>query len=124
MGFFDTNADAIADDYHTAMKAYWKNQGEIECIPIYTMFNQVNVETGRGYKADVIARFWQAERHVRGLLDVAYNIKMMVNNPFRLRTFWMAINHLELNLLGILSFWLIVSFGLYKVINGIAPTPF
>jgi cellulose synthase/poly-beta-1,6-N-acetylglucosamine synthase-like glycosyltransferase len=27
MGFFDTNADAIADDYHTAMKAYWKNQG-------------------------------------------------------------------------------------------------
>lgn len=124
MGWQDTNSDAIADDYHTAMKAYWKNKGEIEVIPVYAMFNQVNVETGKGYVADVIARFWQAERHIRGLLDVAYNLRMFFREPFRWRTFWMAANHLELNVLGIFSFWLIVGYGIARGQLGIPATSY
>ena len=30
------------------------------------------------------ARFWQAERHAKGVADVAYNMKMLFNQPFRL----------------------------------------
>ena len=31
------------------------------------------------------ARFWQAERHAKGVADVAYNMKMLFNQPFRLK---------------------------------------
>ncbi len=66
IGFIDTNADAMCDDYHISNKSLWKTQGQIEIIPIYVFFNMVSLSTGGSLWQDVKARFWQAERHMRG----------------------------------------------------------
>lgn len=78
IGFWDTCQDAIGEDFHTNQKAHWKTQGKSFNVPIYVPFNQVNVQTGKGYMKDVEARFWQAERHAQGCADVAYNINMLL----------------------------------------------
>lgn len=57
----------------------------MKAVPIYVPFNQVNISTGNGYWEDMKARFWQAERHAQGVADVAYNMKMLLNQPFRLK---------------------------------------
>lgn len=43
IGFLDTNADAMCDDFHTSLKALWKKEGELEIVPIYVMFNMTNL---------------------------------------------------------------------------------
>jgi hypothetical protein len=43
IGFWDTCADAIGEDFHTTMKSFWKTQGDVITVPIYSMFNQVNI---------------------------------------------------------------------------------
>jgi hypothetical protein len=83
IGFWDTCADAIGEDFHTTQKAFWKTGGEIKTFPIYAAFNQVNIATGKGYVQDMLARFWQAERHAQGVADVAYNFKMLFKQKFR-----------------------------------------
>ena len=85
IGFWDTCADAIGEDFHTTLKSYWKTQGDMKTCPIYTPFNQVNIETGKGYWEDIKARFWQAERHAKGVADVAWCLKMLLNQPFKLK---------------------------------------
>lgn len=60
IGFWDTCADAIGEDFHTTLKAFWKTNGDVRTVSIHAPFNQVNVQTGNGYWADVTARFWQA----------------------------------------------------------------
>ena len=37
------------------------------------------------------AKFWQAERHATGVIDVAYGFNMMEKNPFEWRSFMSAI---------------------------------
>jgi hypothetical protein len=69
----------------------WKTQGEAITVPIYAPFNQLNLATGNGYCADLEARFWQAERHARGLGDVAYTCARLFREPFNWKTFWMSI---------------------------------
>jgi hypothetical protein len=85
IGFWDTCADAIGEDFHTMMKALWKTQMEVKGRPIYVPFNQANIFTGNGYWADIKARFWQAERHAKGVADVAYCTKMLLTQPFKLK---------------------------------------
>jgi len=46
-------------------------------------FNQVNISTGDGYVEDVLARFWQAERHAQGCADLAWSLKMVLSRKFR-----------------------------------------
>ena len=91
IGFWDTVEEAIGEDFHTTQKAIWKTNGEAIAVPIYAPFNQLNLATGNGYCADLEARFWQAERHARGLGDIAYTFNMLVKRPFNLKTFWMAL---------------------------------
>jgi hypothetical protein len=92
IGWWDTCADAIGEDFHMTEKAFWKTAGNVEAIPIYAPFNQVCIQTGNGAWADIKARFWQAERHARGVSDVAYNINMLIKKPFSWRTFVVAYN--------------------------------
>ena len=75
--YWDTCTDAIADDYHTVMKAVWKTKSRAQGIAIFTPFNQVNLSTGKGYCKDIKAKFWQVERHGTGILDTAYGLNMM-----------------------------------------------
>jgi hypothetical protein len=53
IGFWDTCADAIGEDFHTTQKAFWKTGGELITVPIYTPFNQLNIQTGQSYWADI-----------------------------------------------------------------------
>lgn len=55
--------------------------------------------TGQGYWADLRARFWQAERHMRSLYVNSYNLNMLFKNPFRWQTFIATIVYLETFLL-------------------------
>jgi hypothetical protein len=87
IGFWDTCADAIGEDFHTTQKAYWKTGGEAIAVPIYVPFNQLNLSTGNGYKEDVLARFWQAERHAQGTSDLAWEFKMLFTQRFNLQNF-------------------------------------
>lgn len=77
VGFWDTVEEAIGEDLHTFMKTVWKTEGKVRGIPIYVPFNQLNLSTGGTVWQDLKARFWQAERHARGVADVAYMINMM-----------------------------------------------
>ena len=60
IGWWDTCADAIGEDFHMTEKAFWKTDGNIIAIPILAPFNQLSIQTGKGYWADIKARFWQA----------------------------------------------------------------
>lgn len=52
----------------------------------------ISLQTGEGYFADLKARFWQAERHMRSMLDAAYGFNMLFKNEFNLRTCWATIS--------------------------------
>lgn len=77
IGYWDTCADAIGEDFHTMEKAFWKTHGELITVPIYVAFNQVNLQSG-SYFGDIQARFWQAERHAQGVADVAYSLNQFI----------------------------------------------
>ena len=86
-------------------KAFWKTEGKVEAVPIFAPFNQLCIQTGKGYIADMKARFWQAERHARGVSDVPYNINMLIKRPFRWKTFVAAFHVIENYILPALIPW-------------------
>lgn len=49
ISFWDTNEEAIGEDFHTVQKMFWETDGDIRGIPIYAPFNQTNVSTGGTY---------------------------------------------------------------------------
>lgn len=83
VGFWDTCSDAVGDDFHTPQKIYWKTHGDCHLVPIYVPFNQLSLEVKGGCFTNFKAKFWQSERHTQGVHDVAYNIKMLLTQPFR-----------------------------------------
>lgn len=95
IGWWDTCPDAIGEDFHMTEKAFWKTQGRIITVPIMAPFNQISIQTGKGYWEDIKARFWQAERHARGVSDVPYNINMLIKQPFSWKTFIAALQVIE-----------------------------
>lgn len=115
IGFWDTCPDAIGEDFHTTLKAFWKTNGDVRTVEIHAPFNQVNVQTGNGYWADVSARFWQAERHARGCADAAYVLKMLFSKPFHWRTWLISYNCLECFVLPTLVPWVCVGNFLSQV---------
>lgn len=47
IGFWDTCADAIGEDFHTCQKCHWKLLDEsFVTVPIYVPFNQFSLSTG------------------------------------------------------------------------------
>lgn len=36
-------------------------------VPIFIPFNQLNIQTGKGYLEDIKAKYWQIERHARAV---------------------------------------------------------
>lgn len=90
------------------MKAFWKTNGDVRTCEMHIPFNLVNVQTGNGYYEDVMARFWQAERHARGCADVAYTIKMLLTKPFHWRTTFFSYHIIETFVLSALIPWAII----------------
>ena len=117
IGFWDTCADAIGEDFHTCQKCYWKKEGDIITVPILTPFNQLSLTTGEGYCSDMKARFWQAERHTRGVSDVAYCLNMLFKNPCKIMNFILTMLVAEVFLLAALIPWAMLSLGIhYKIV--------
>lgn len=81
-------------------------------MPIYAPFNQVNISTGNGYVEDVLARFWQAERHAQGCSDLAWNFKMLFTRKFKPMNFVIFYQIFEtFTLPGVLP-WVFISLSL------------
>jgi hypothetical protein len=125
IGFWDTCADAIGEDLHTTLKAYWKTRGKITCVPIPAPFNQANLETGKGYWENCKAKFWQVERHMRGVIDVAYNFKMLFNQPFKLKNLVVWFFHLDTFLVFATVPWMLIgmNYQQYIVFQYERPSP-
>lgn len=109
IGFWDTCPDAIGEDFHTTIKALWKTKMQIKARPIYAPFNQVNICTGNGYWEDCKARFWQAERHAKGVADVAYCFKMILTQPFHPRNFLVFWFVIETFAVAAIFPWILIS---------------
>ena len=58
-------------------------------IPIYIPFNQLNIQTGKGYVADIKAKYSQIERHARAVAEIGYTILMVMRNKFSFKSFYL-----------------------------------
>ena len=74
VGFWDKNAEALGEDMHTLSKLFWKTEGRARSIPIYTSFNQLNLEQADSYISNVVGKWQQALRHSYGIHEVSYNM--------------------------------------------------
>ena len=116
IGFWDTNPDAIGEDFHTCQKCFWKINGTVHTVPIYTPFNQLSLLTGKGYCSDIKARFWQLERHTRGVSDVAYSFNMLIKAKFQFRNIFLTLLVLEVFIVAAVVPWAILSIGIQYVL--------
>ncbi len=57
--FWDTCEDAVGEDFHMFHKTFWKTKGEVKGIPIFTAFNQLNVQVDDSIVSNLVAKFWQ-----------------------------------------------------------------
>lgn len=107
------------------MKASWKTQMQVKSRPIHVPFNQVNISTGNGYWEDMKARFWQAQRHAKGVADVAYNTKMIISQPFKFKNLLVYMFVFEAFALGATIPWMMLSLNYQKYIlfNFSKPSP-
>lgn len=80
----------------------------------------MNIQTGKGYRADIAARFWQAERHGRGCADAAYCLKQIFSKGVNWRLFIIFYQVMEITTLpGILPWCMIgsTSMSVYYYFN-------
>lgn len=119
IGYWDTNGDAIGEDFHTCQKCHWKLEGPMHTAAVFVPFNQFSLSTGEGYCKDIKARFWQAERHTRGVSDVAYCLNMLFKTRFKLRNLALTFLVAEVFLIAAVVPWALFSLGImYKVVPG------
>jgi hypothetical protein len=109
IGYWDTCADAIGEDFHTFQKAFWKTNGEVKAKIIVAPFNQSNIETGKGYLANIKARFWQGERHAQGCADIAYSLNQLIKNPTLWKGYAMFYIVLESFIIPAILPWIYIS---------------
>ena len=74
VGFWDKNGQALSEDMHTFSKVFWKTAGRVKCIPIFTPFNQLNLQQPGSYLSNVAGKWNQTLRHSYGIHEVSYNI--------------------------------------------------
>ena len=64
------------------------------------------------------ARFWQAERHTRGVSDVAYCLNMLFKGPFVFKNIFLTLIVAEVFIIAAVIPWAMLMLGLhYKVIS-------
>eukprot|EP00183_Erythrolobus_madagascarensis_P003114 CAMPEP_0185851932 /NCGR_PEP_ID=MMETSP1354-20130828/12444_1 /TAXON_ID=708628 /ORGANISM="Erythrolobus madagascarensis, Strain CCMP3276" /LENGTH=510 /DNA_ID=CAMNT_0028553047 /DNA_START=143 /DNA_END=1675 /DNA_ORIENTATION=- len=72
--FLDAHPDAIADDSHVVLKAYFKTRGNIRFHAVWAPINMLNLNEGAWFKT-LWERFIQAKRHFRGQHDFSYALR-------------------------------------------------
>ena len=93
------------------MKLHFKTQGNVKPIFINTPFTQTSVSTGKGFYHDVVARFWQAERHGRGIQTAAYATKKFFESKKTFRDFMTIFWITEIHILNATIVWVFVGAG-------------
>ncbi len=78
----------------------------------------MNLKTGEGLWSDIKARFWQSERHARGILDMAYNLNQFINNPFKFRAVWGSFNFFTNHFYSAVSFNALFFYAVIKLASG------
>lgn len=107
------------------LKAHFKTNGEVKLIPIFSPFNQLCIQTGEGYKADMKAKFWQIERHARVVSDIGYCILMFFRTKFSFKSLFLVLNVIEMILLPIIMPWILISLIFFdEILQVDAPTGF
>lgn len=114
IGFWDTCPDAIGEDFHTTLKALWKTDGEVKTEPVFAACSQYNIYTGKGYVADVCARFWQGERHCQGAGSFSYSIKQFLNSKITLKKILVLISIFDIVLVPAVFPWVSISYFLQQ----------
>lgn len=115
IGFFDLHPDATGDDLYLSSKVLWKSEGKMEIIHIPILTNMLSLRTGKGYLADLRARFLQAERHMKAFYVVTYSLNYFFRSPLKWKTFNSLLFYLEfefLNLSNMITFLLHLSLKL------------
>eukprot|EP00884_Botryococcus_braunii_P004764 jgi/Botrbrau1/14289/Bobra.0369s0003.1 len=74
--FWDTTADAIGEDLHMFLKAYFKTEGQARLEAIHVPINMKNLQSA-SYCRTLWQRAVQSERHARGVVDFAYACKQV-----------------------------------------------
>lgn len=112
IGYWDTFPDAIGEDMHMFIKAFYRTQGACQLYPIFAPINMSHV-SGSSYMGSIWARFLQAERHMRGMADTAYALQQYQYCPFSLRKVVMILACLEAHLLPVVTFTALVVLPCY-----------
>lgn len=75
-GSWDT--DAIADEWHMAIKAFFKRRGDLRIEPVYLPFH-VQAVTGSTFWAALRARYRQTFRHAWGAQEIGYTLRQIIH---------------------------------------------
>ncbi|KAJ2992630.1 hypothetical protein HDV02_002964 [Globomyces sp. JEL0801] len=79
VGFWDTNAQGMAEDFHMALKCFYSSNGHFKITGIYSPASQCNIQ-GDSYFGTIQDRFTQAKRHMWASLDVGYALRRAFYN--------------------------------------------
>eukprot|EP01026_Neomeris_dumetosa_P036548 TRINITY_DN29520_c0_g1_i1.p1 TRINITY_DN29520_c0_g1~~TRINITY_DN29520_c0_g1_i1.p1 ORF type:complete len:571 (+),score=47.22 TRINITY_DN29520_c0_g1_i1:96-1808(+) len=117
MNFWDTHADAIAEDIHTMCKAFYATNCKTRLVPVWVPANVLNVQSD-GYWRTVKARASQAARHAKGVVDFAYALKMAIRCRGQFSSKIGLISQIfeALIMPGVIPIYLVLSGGLASLI--------
>ncbi|KAJ3071856.1 hypothetical protein HDU98_004706 [Podochytrium sp. JEL0797] len=77
VGFWDTTKEALGEDMHMTIKCTFATSGRLRVIPIYSPASQFNVCGDKPtMTSSLYARLVQLRRHMWGLLDCGYTLRM------------------------------------------------
>lgn len=74
------DTDAIADEWHMAIKAFFKRRGDLRIEPVYLPF-YVQAVTGSSFWAALRARYRQTFRHAWGAQEIGYTLRQIIHHP-------------------------------------------
>ena len=92
VGGWDTDYDAIGEDMHMYLKCFFALNGNLHSKVIYAAASQCNVCSDlkglRGYLDGIRARYQQATRHMWGMLDSGFAIRLAADMFARRWNVW------------------------------------
>lgn len=102
MDYWDVDADAVGEDFHTFVKAAVKFGDRARLVPLAVPMNNEHV-SGYDYRGSLLARYSQSLRHALGISSTAYLMRHMASScsPRRLLLLVLC---LESHLLPLLYF--------------------
>lgn len=110
--YWDTWPDAIGEDMHLFIKAFYHTNGVTQLHPLHAPINMCHVSSDT-FIASLWARFMQAERHMRGISDTGYVLKQWSRCGFTVRNIVVLCGCLEAHLLPAMTFTALALLPLY-----------